>query len=113
MTGVLTGVRVLDLSRVVSGPWCTQILADLGAEVIKIERPFVGDDTRQMGPFLEDDDHKPTNDSAIYMACNRGKRSVTVDIATKEGADLIRELARDCDVFVENFKAGALKKFGL
>lgn len=113
MTGVLTGVRVLDLSRVVSGPWCTQILADLGAEVIKIERPVAGDDTRQMGPFLEDAERKPTNDSAIYMACNRGKRSVTVDIATQEGADLIRELARDCDVFVENFKAGALAKFGL
>lgn len=113
MAGILSGVRVLDLSRVVSGPWCTQILADLGAEVIKIERPVTGDDTRQMGPFLEDADRKPTDNSAIYMACNRGKRSVTVDISTKEGADLIRELARDCDVFVENFKAGALKKFGL
>ncbi len=113
MAGVLSGVRVLDLSRVVSGPWCTQILADLGAEVIKIERPVTGDDTRQMGPFLEDAERKPTDNSAIYMACNRGKRSVTVDIATKEGADLIRELARDSDVFVENFKAGALKKFGL
>ena len=113
MAGVLSGVRVLDLSRVVSGPWSTQILADLGAEVIKIERPVVGDDTRQMGPFLEDDDRNPTNDSAIYMACNRGKRSVTIDIATKEGADLVRELARGCDLFVENFKAGALKKFGL
>ncbi|MFV0280946.1 MAG: CaiB/BaiF CoA transferase family protein [Rhodoblastus sp.] len=113
MTGVLSGVRVLDLSRVVSGPWCTQILADLGAEVIKIERPGAGDDTRQMGPFLNDSDGNPTNDSAIYMACNRGKRSVTVDISKPGGADLIRELARDCDVFVENFKAGALKKFGL
>ena len=113
MAGVLSGVRVLDLSRVVSGPWCTQILADLGAEVIKIERPVTGDDTRQMGPFLEDADRKPTDNSAIYMACNRGKRSVTVDISTEESADLIRELARDCDVFVENFKAGALKKFGL
>ncbi|HMN73984.1 MAG TPA: CaiB/BaiF CoA-transferase family protein [Rhodoblastus sp.] len=113
MAGVLSGVRVLDLSRVVSGPWCTQILADLGAEVIKIERPVSGDDTRQMGPFLEDADREPTDNSAIYMACNRGKRSVTVDIASKEGADLIRELARGCDVFVENFKAGALKKFGL
>ncbi|MCC0003198.1 MAG: CoA transferase [Methylobacteriaceae bacterium] len=113
MTGVLSGVRVLDLSRVVSGPWCTQILADLGAEVIKIERPKTGDDTRQMGPFLEDDERRPTNDSAIYLACNRGKRSVTIDISTSEGADLVRELAKDCDVFVENFKAGALAKFGL
>ena len=113
MAGVLSGVRVLDLSRVVSGPWCTQILADLGAEVIKIERPVTGDDTRQIGPFLEDADRKPTDTTAIFMACNRGKRSVTVDIGTKEGADLIRELARDCDIFVENFKAGALTKFGL
>ena len=113
MAGVLSGVRVLDLSRVVSGPWCTQILADLGAEVIKIERPVTGDDTRQMGPFLQDADRKPTDTTAIFMACNRGKRSVTVDIGTKEGADLIRELARDCDIFVENFKAGALTKFGL
>ncbi len=113
MTGVLSGVRVLDLSRVVSGPWCTQILADLGAEVIKVERPVAGDDTRHMGPFLEDADRNPTNDSAIYLACNRGKRSVTIDIATQEGADIVRDLAKDCDVFVENFKAGALAKFGL
>jgi crotonobetainyl-CoA:carnitine CoA-transferase CaiB-like acyl-CoA transferase len=113
MAGVLTGVRVLDLSRVVSGPWCTQILADLGAEVIKIERPVVGDDTRQMGPFLEDAEHKPTNDSAIFLACNRGKRSITIDISTAEGAALVRELAKGCDVFVENFKAGSLAKFGL
>ena len=113
MAGVLTGVRVLDLSRVVSGPWCTQILADLGAEVIKIERPVTGDDTRQMGPFLEDADRNPTDTTAIFMACNRGKRSVTIDIGTKEGADLVRELARDCDIFIENFKAGALTKFGL
>ena len=94
MAGVLSGVRVLDLSRVVSGPWCTQILADLGAEVIKIERPDTGDDTRQMGPFLEDADRTPTNDSAIYMACNRGKRSVTVDIST---AGRRRARARSCE----------------
>ncbi|MDE2364728.1 MAG: CoA transferase [Hyphomicrobiales bacterium] len=113
MAGVLSGVRVLDLSRVVSGPWCTQILADLGAEVIKIERAGAGDDTRMMGPFLEDAERKPTNNSAIFMACNRGKRSMTIDIASEEGAGLVRELAATCDVFVENFKAGALGKFGL
>ncbi len=113
MAGVLSGVRVLDISRVVSGPWCTQILADLGAEVIKIERAGTGDDTRSMGPFLEDAQHQPTNNSAIFMACNRGKRSLTLDIASEEGAAIVRELAATCDVFVENFKAGTLGKFGL
>jgi crotonobetainyl-CoA:carnitine CoA-transferase CaiB-like acyl-CoA transferase len=113
MTGVLSGVRVLDISRVVSGPWCTQILADLGAEVIKVERAGAGDDTRSMGPFLEDAQREPTNNSAIFMACNRGKRSLTLDIATPEGAAIVRELAATCDVFVENFKAGTLGKFGL
>ena len=113
MAGVLSGVRVLDISRVVSGPWCTQILADLGAEVIKVERTETGDDTRSMGPFMEDAERKPTNDSAIFLACNRGKRSITVDIASAEGAALVRELAATCDVFIENFKAGTLGKFGL
>lgn len=110
---VLKGVKVLDLSRVVSGPWCTQILADLGAEVIKIERPLRGDDTRQMGPFLTDAAGETTDDSAIFLTCNRGKKSVTIDIASKEGAALVRELATGCDVFVENFKGNALKRFGL
>ena len=113
MAGVLSGVRVLDLSRVVSGPWCTQILADLGAEVIKVERPGIGDDTRQMGPFLPDAENRPTNNSAIFMACNRGKQSITADIASPQGAALVRELAATCDVFVENFKAGSLAKYGL
>lgn len=113
MGSVLEGVRVLDLSRVVSGPWCTQILADLGADVIKVERPGRGDDTRQMGPFLPDAEGKPTSDSSIYLTCNRGKRSVTIDIASPEGAALVRELASGCDVFVENFKGGALARFGL
>lgn len=113
MTQVLEGVRVLDLSRVVSGPWCTQILADLGAEVIKVERPVRGDDTRQMGPFLKDADGEATDDSAIFLTCNRGKQSVTIDIASPEGAALVRELAAGCDVFVENFKGGGLAKFGL
>ena len=111
MAQVLEGVRVLDLSRVVSGPWCTQILADLGAEVIKIERPGRGDDTRQMGPFLPDADGAPTNDSAIYLTCNRGKQSVTLDIADPAGRGaIVRELAASCDVFVENFKGGALAR---
>lgn len=113
MASVLEGVRVLDLSRVVSGPWCTQILADLGAEVIKVERPGTGDDTRQMGPFLPDAQGNPTNDSAIFLTCNRGKESVTIDIAKPEGAELVRELAAQSDVFVENFKGGALSRFGL
>ncbi|MFO1118512.1 MAG: CaiB/BaiF CoA-transferase family protein [Beijerinckiaceae bacterium] len=113
MAGVLAGVRVLDISRVVSGPWCTQVLADLGAEVIKVERAGPGDDTRSMGPFLPDAENQPTNDSAIFMACNRGKRSITLDLASEEGARIVRELAATCDVFVENFKAGTLGKYGL
>ena len=113
MTQVLKGVRVLDLSRVVSGPWCTQILADLGADVIKVERPGRGDDTRQMGPFLKDADGEATDDSAIFLTCNRGKQSVTIDIASAEGAAIVRELASGCDIFVENFKGNALAKFGL
>ena len=110
---VLAGVKVLDLSRVVSGPWCTQILADLGAEVIKVERPGRGDDTRQMGPFLKDAAGETTDDSAIFLTCNRGKKSITVDIASEEGAALVKELAAGCDVFVENFKGNSLKRFGL
>ena len=113
MAGILSGVKVLDLSRVVSGPWSTQILADMGAEVIKIERPGAGDDTRSMGPFLVGADGEPTNNSAIYLACNRGKKSVTIDFADPRGAALLRDLVRDCDVFVENFKAGTLVRYGL
>jgi len=109
----LHGVRVLDLSRVLAGPWATQLLADLGAEVIKIERPGVGDDTRQWGPpFTTRVDGSP-GDAAYFLCANRGKKSVTLDIASDEGAAIVRRLARDADVLVENFKAGGLKKYGL
>jgi formyl-CoA transferase len=110
----LDGIRVLDLSRVLAGPWCTQNLADLGAEVIKVERPGTGDDTRTWGPpFLKSTDGSDTTDAAYYLAANRGKKSITVDIATAGGQQVIRDLARISDVFVENYKVGQLKKYGL
>jgi crotonobetainyl-CoA:carnitine CoA-transferase CaiB-like acyl-CoA transferase len=110
----LTGIRVLDLSRVLAGPWCTQTLADLGADVIKVERPSTGDDTRSWGPpFLQDAQGHDTHEAAYYLGCNRNKRSVTCDIARPEGQALIRELAAHCDVMVENFKVGDLKRYGL
>ncbi|MEM5313346.1 CaiB/BaiF CoA-transferase family protein [Paraburkholderia sp. JHI869] len=110
----LEGIRVLDLSRVLAGPWCTQNLADLGAQVIKIERPGPGDETRSWGPpYLRDEAGRDTVESAYYQCANRGKLSMAVDIAAPEGAALIRELARQCDVLVENFKVGGLKKYGL
>lgn len=110
---ILDSVRVLDLTRVVAGPWATQVLADLGADVIKIERPGAGDDTRRAAPFVVDASGNTTNDSAFFMGCNRGKRSFTVDIASPEGADMIRALALQSDVFIENYKVGALKRYGL
>jgi crotonobetainyl-CoA:carnitine CoA-transferase CaiB-like acyl-CoA transferase len=110
----LAGVRVLDLSRVLAGPWCTQTLADLGADVIKIERPGTGDDTRTWGPpFLKDRAGQDTAEAAYYLGTNRNKRSVTCDIARPEGQALIRALARHCDVFVENFKVGDMARYGL
>ncbi|WP_454673101.1 CaiB/BaiF CoA transferase family protein [Achromobacter pestifer] len=110
----LDGIRVLDLSRILAGPWCTQNLADLGADVIKIERPHVGDDTRAWGPpYLKDGDGQDTNESAYYLSANRNKRSVEADMATPEGAALIRELAAASDILVENFKVGGLAKYGL
>jgi crotonobetainyl-CoA:carnitine CoA-transferase CaiB-like acyl-CoA transferase len=110
----LDGIRVLDLSRVLAGPWCTQTLADLGADVIKIERPGTGDDTRTWGPpFLPDRDGRDTAEAAYYLGTNRNKRSVTCDIATTEGQALVRELAATCDVFVENFKVGDMRRYGL
>jgi crotonobetainyl-CoA:carnitine CoA-transferase CaiB-like acyl-CoA transferase len=109
MTGALAGVRVLDLSRVLAGPWSTQVLGDLGAEVIKVEQPGAGDDTRAWGPpFLPD-----SRDSAYYSCANRNKRSVAVDIASPEGAEIIRKLAMTADVVVENFRVGGLAKYGL
>ena len=110
----LAGIRVLDLSRVLAGPWCTQTLADLGADVIKIERPGAGDDTRGWGPpFLQDADGRDTREAAYYLGANRNKRSVTCDIAQPEGQALVRELAARCDVFVENFKVGDMARYGL
>jgi crotonobetainyl-CoA:carnitine CoA-transferase CaiB-like acyl-CoA transferase len=115
----LAGVRVLDLSRVLAGPWSTQVLADLGAEVIKVEKPAKdgapgGDDTRGWGPpFLRDRDGNDTSDAAYYLGTNRNKRSVTIDIATAEGAELVRRLADRADVLIENFKVGDLARHGL
>lgn len=114
MASILEDVKVLDLTRVIAGPLCTQILADMGATVYKIEKPGEGDDTRRMGSFLPDAaTGADSNDSALYLAYNRGKRSVTLDISTPEGAALARQLASRCDVVVENYKAGSLAKYGL
>ena len=117
--GALDGVRVLDLSRVLAGPWCTQTLADLGAEVIKVERPPApghpgGDDTRGWGPpFLKDREGRDTADAAYFLGTNRNKRSVTIDIAQPEGQALILQLAGRCDVMIENFKVGDMARYGL
>jgi len=112
--GALAGLKVLDLSRVLAGPWCTQILADLGADVVKIERPGVGDDTRGWGPpFLKDADGQDTTQSTYFTACNRNKRSVTVDMATPEGQALLQRMAAQSDIVVENFKTGGLAQYGL
>ncbi|MDH2592984.1 CaiB/BaiF CoA transferase family protein [Acinetobacter nosocomialis] len=112
--GALNGIRVLDLSRVLAGPWCGQILADLGAEVIKIERPKVGDDTRSWGPpWMKDDSGQDTQEAAYYQSTNRNKLSVAIDIANPEGQELIKALIQDTDVVIENYKAGSLKKYGL
>jgi len=110
----LSGIRVLDLSRVLAGPWCTQTLADLGADVLKIERIEGGDDTRAWGPpFLKDEKNQPTPEAAYFLGTNRNKRSVTCDISKPEGQALIKELVLHCDVFVENFKVGDMKRYGL
>jgi len=114
MAGPLSHIRVLDLGRIMAAPWATQILADLGADVIKIERPGAGDDTRSWGPpFLKAEDGSATKEAGYFLAVNRGKRSVTIDIAKPEGQALVKKLAESCDVVVENFKAGALQKYGL
>ncbi|MBA3511414.1 CaiB/BaiF CoA-transferase family protein [Sphingomonas sp.] len=110
-TRPLTGIRVLDLSRVLAGPWCTQLLGDLGADVIKIERPGAGDDTRHWGPPWHGEGDQRV--AAYFLSANRGKRSAAIDFATQEGAELVRRLAGQCDVVVENFKVGGLARFGL
>lgn len=112
--GALSHIRVLDLTRVLAGPWCAQTLADFGADVIKVERPGAGDDTRHWGPpYLKDADGADTAEAAYYLAANRNKRSVTVDIATPEGQQIVRELVAQSDVVLENYKVGQLKKYGL
>lgn len=114
MSGPLSHIRVLDLSRILAGPWASQTLGDLGAEIIKIERPQVGDDTRQWGPpYIKDEDGNDTRDAAYYMSANRNKRSVAIDMAAPDGQALIRDLVAHCDVVIENFKVGGLKKYGL
>ena len=114
MSGPLSHIRVLDLSRILAGPWAGQTLADLGAEVIKVERPDVGDDTRGWGPpFLKDSEGQPTSDAAYFLAANRGKKSVTIDFTKPEGQELVRRLAAGSDIVLENFKVGGLAKYGL
>ena len=112
--GPLDGIRILDLSRVLAGPFCTQMLADLGAEVIKVERPGVGDETRSWGPpFVKDEAGADTTESAYYLCANRNKRSITVDFSQPRGVALVKRLLEGCDALVENFKVGGLAKFGL
>ena len=112
--GPLDGIRILDLSRVLAGPFCTQMLGDLGAEVIKVERPGTGDETRTWGPpYVRDGEGADTTESAYYLCANRNKRSITVDFSRPRGAALIKRLLRRCDALVENFRVGGLAKFGL
>lgn len=113
-TGPLSNIKVLDLSRILAAPWAGQILADLGAEVIKVERPGAGDDTRTWGPpFLKDADGQDTKEAGYYLAVNRGKESITVSLDKPEGQAIVRELARNADVVLENYKAGTLARYGL
>ena len=114
MNTALGHLRVLDLTRILASPWATQNLADMGAEVIKVERPGLGDDTRAWGPpFLKDAQGQPTRDSSYFLSANRGKKSITVDLAHAEGQALLRELAKQVDVVVENYKVGTLARYGL
>jgi Predicted acyl-CoA transferases/carnitine dehydratase len=110
----LDGVRVLDLSRVLAGPFCAQNLADMGADVIKVERPGTGDDTRAWGPpYLRDAQGNDTTESAYYLSTNRNKRSIAIDLSTPKGAAAVKKIASQCDVVIENFKVGGLKQYGL
>jgi crotonobetainyl-CoA:carnitine CoA-transferase CaiB-like acyl-CoA transferase len=112
--GPLAGLKILDLSRILAGPTCTQLLGDMGADVIKIEKPGGGDDTRKWGPpYVEGVNGNSTSESAYYLSSNRNKRSVAIDIASKQGAVLVKKLAAKCDVMIENFKQGGLAKYGL
>ena len=112
--GPLSGIRVLDMSRILAGPSSAQLLGDLGADVIKIERPGSGDDTRGWGPpWLKDDKGKETRESAYYLCANRNKRSLTIDFTKPEGQKLLKELASRADVLIENFKVGGLQQYGL
>ena len=114
MSGPLSHIRVLDLSRVLAGPWAGQNLADMGAEVIKVERPGKGDDSRAFGPpWLKDPNGKPTSESSYYLAANRGKKSITANLSHPDAQAMLRELARSCDVVIENYKVGDLARYGL
>jgi len=114
MAGPLSHIKVLDLSRILAGPWSGQVLADLGADVIKVERPKVGDDTRSWGPpFLKDAEGNDTRESGYYLSANRGKRSVTVDLNTEQGQQIVRALAAESDILLENYKVGTLARYGL
>ena len=110
----LENIRILDLTRVLAGPFGSQMLADMGADVIKIERPEVGDDARTFGePYLRDEDGQPTRENAFYLSVNRNKRSITVNIADPRGQALLHKLVRSCDVVMENYKVGDLRRYGL
>src|SRR5258707_873036 len=114
MAGPLSHIRVLDLSRIMAGPWAGQVLADLGADVIKVERPGVGDDTRAWGPpFLKDQSGQPTGEAGYYLSVTRGRRSITLDLDKPEGQAIVRAIAERSDIVLENFKVGTLERFGL
>src|SRR5262245_32880064 len=114
MAGPLSHVRVLDLSRIMAGPWASQVLADLGADVIKVERPGAGDDTRAWGPpFLKGSDGEPTRESGYFLSVNRGKRSITIDVSSSEGQQIVRRLVEKADILLENYKVGTLDRYGL
>lgn len=112
--GSLSGLQIVDLSRILAGPFCTQLMGDYGANVIKVEKPGIGDDTRNWGPpYVMDENNQPTQESAYYLSANRNKRSISLDIASKEGAEIVRQITKNSDVFIQNFKVGGLKKYGL
>ena len=114
MAGPLSHIRILDLSRIMAGPWAGQILADLGAEVIKVERAGVGDDTRRWGPpFLKDSAGNETAESGYYLSVTRGKKSIELDLSSEEGQQIVRDLALESDIVLENFKVGTLERYGL